>query len=161
MAGYVYLVEAIGTGLYKIGIASDLKDRFRALQTGCPYKLRLVHACQPTNPIAIEREFHVLFKRYRVIGEWFNLPLNEIKRLTTYMSLPLDTEESAREEVVKSLDVGDVNVKEPEPLTKEQIIELLLQGVSRSRIVKDYLGCKGVNYQKGLQMLNQILDGAV
>jgi len=99
-------------------------------------------------------------------SQWLDVSLPEVKRKVTDFrrgdNRSVSTANSVRPEFIDVRDVSQSNqTVSPNALTKEQIIELLLQGVSRSRIVKDYLGYKGVNYQKGLQTLNQILDGAV
>jgi hypothetical protein len=75
---YVITVDRPGTisGPVKIGVSSNVHGRLAALQTSCPYPLALVHAFEvPNGEIArdIERAFHVVQKRHRTSGEWFDL----------------------------------------------------------------------------------------
>lgn len=71
MSGIVYVVQAETGGPVKIGYSREggLKSRVASLQTGNPYKLRVVH----TEPGSVEdeRELHRTFRRYRMSGEWF------------------------------------------------------------------------------------------
>jgi hypothetical protein len=101
---FVYLIEAVGTGFYKIGVTVDLKARINGLQTSCPFRLRLVCACKATG-IQLEREFHKKFEQYREIGEWFALPKEVVKYATVLMSLPHEDEVGERESVIQSLNL--------------------------------------------------------
>lgn len=67
----VYFVLAEGTSppLVKIGFARDLKKRVESLSTGCPHPLKVVGYVP--GPIALEKELHARFSKFRVRGEWF------------------------------------------------------------------------------------------
>jgi len=66
---WVYLIEAQGTGLVKIGISINPDRRVKQLQTTSPAKLRLVSAFYGT--INCERRLHSRFAEHNVQGEWF------------------------------------------------------------------------------------------
>jgi hypothetical protein len=72
--GYVYLIHAVGTKKFKIGKSrANVLRRIDQLQSGSPIRLRYVyHACVD-DMNRIERELHLLFDRFRSIGEWFTL----------------------------------------------------------------------------------------
>lgn len=58
----------------KIGKSGNPEKRIKALQTGCPYKLKLLGSIKCKNnrdSINIEKAAHAFFGDYRVIGEWF------------------------------------------------------------------------------------------
>ena len=67
----IYLLNADNTNLYKIGCSINLKHRIKVLQTGCPYKLKLIHSVDgsPTG----EKKLHKLWNHLRKEGEWFEL----------------------------------------------------------------------------------------
>lgn len=72
---YLYLMHCQGTNQYKIGVSNDVEGRRRALQNASGFPVVLV-AFYKTKDKAfkVERQLHVLFDKYRTIGEWFEFP---------------------------------------------------------------------------------------
>lgn len=67
---FVYLLNAVSTNWYKIGYTrGDVKMRVASLQTGCPFKLRLVAVRSGTE--ITEASLHQAFWKQRGLGEWF------------------------------------------------------------------------------------------
>jgi hypothetical protein len=66
-----YIIEALGTGLHKIGRTDDIEQRWSGC-TDTPVKL-VIRAIFNSK---CERELHKLFGQYVQHGEWFALPLN-------------------------------------------------------------------------------------
>lgn len=62
-----YFVRHPNTGLIKIGKASCVKDRIKALQTGAGVELEIL-AVLPEN---VELKLHKKFSKLRRLGEWF------------------------------------------------------------------------------------------
>lgn len=54
----------------KIGIASNLQERLKAIQTCQPYEVRLLVAVPGGR--ALERQYHDRYKRHSLRGEWFS-----------------------------------------------------------------------------------------
>jgi hypothetical protein len=76
----VYFIQCGDGGPIKIGIAEDAEHRMAALQTGCPYKLRLLDTYRPYygfDARLFEAQLHALFAPHRMDGEWFH-PVDEI-----------------------------------------------------------------------------------
>ena len=96
-SSFVYLIQAIGTGFYKIGFTKDVGERLKSLQTGSPHLLRLISSCKSANASLLERDLHKLMEPYRQTHEWFELPIEEVKRLMLVMSLPCEDEEKEEE----------------------------------------------------------------
>ena len=74
-SAYVY---AIGReeGPVKIGITSALGGRLSTIQTGCPFKVDILHYCEmSTAEVAreIESDVHWVWKDRRLHGEWFDI----------------------------------------------------------------------------------------
>lgn len=82
----VYLLRT--SEAYKIGIAVDVSARIKALQSACPSSISLVKSWTPVDARACERLLHTRFGKYRVNGEWFNLPASELDWLTNLEDLP-------------------------------------------------------------------------
>lgn len=74
---------AHGSEYIKIGMTTNLKQRIRNLQSGCPFKLSLWATIRTENPIGIERYLIAKFSDFNVRGEWFSLPDDEIDSLLT------------------------------------------------------------------------------
>jgi predicted GIY-YIG superfamily endonuclease len=74
---FVYIVTASEfENIYKIGIAKDVEDRVRTMQTGCPFKLYAFKCYQVNDAVSVETMLHSFFHKKRLMGEWFRL--NEI-----------------------------------------------------------------------------------
>ncbi len=81
--------------LYKIGYSNNAKNRLKTLQTGNPRTLDIVWSVSVTDQleaIKLESYMHSKLANYNVGGEWFNLPLDEIKKA---FDLTLEYEEAA------------------------------------------------------------------
>ena len=69
--GWLYFIGG-SRGAIKVGITKGLPmDRLRALQTGNPTKLHLLHAEQVTDPAEAEGIAHTALTDYHVGGEWY------------------------------------------------------------------------------------------
>jgi len=66
----IYFVKS-ESGHIKIGYMKNGRKRMRLyeLQVGCPYKLTLIK--QIGGGYEKEAEIHKMFKRFRILGEWF------------------------------------------------------------------------------------------
>lgn len=73
-AGYVYLIEAVGSGRLKIGHGRSATVRFAALRTASPFPLRLLRAIPTADSAALERRLHARYAAFQVHGEWYALP---------------------------------------------------------------------------------------
>lgn len=66
---FVYFVQSGPDGPIKIGSASNVAARVRALQIGCPDRLRVLAVL--TGGLRKEHELHERFAESRKEGEWF------------------------------------------------------------------------------------------
>lgn len=79
MTRYIYV---IGTDQppYKVGIAKNPEHRLKALQTGHPQPLRIIHKI-PTDAKRthlLEAAMHRNMRHHRMTGEWFDMPLDKL-----------------------------------------------------------------------------------
>ena len=82
----VYLIT---DGEYvKIGVAHDIIDRVRKLQTGNAKKLIVLAYQKCPNAYSIEKALHKKYKHQKVSGEWYDI-LNQVDAGLTIQNLLL------------------------------------------------------------------------
>jgi len=74
---FVYLIQSLVDGNYKIGISVNPNKRTTTLQTGNSSKLKLIETYQSENASKIESTLHNHFGHMRKEGEWFDLSIEE------------------------------------------------------------------------------------
>ena len=82
--GWVYLLDAGGVR-YKIGHTVNLKHRLAEIGTSSPVPIRLHSYVMAKDAAQAERDLHRQFARYRVRGEWFEIPPRLVPRLQRLM----------------------------------------------------------------------------
>ena len=73
---YVYLIQSIDSGLYKIGISNNPNKRLKQLQTGNGESLKLIHSFKSNYPNKLETALHNRYSHLKKINEWFNFDLS-------------------------------------------------------------------------------------
>lgn len=74
--GFVYIIRASGTNRIKIGHSKDPEKRLASLTSPqMPFDLELVYKRWFIDAYALEQHIHKIFCRYRVKGEWFEIPI--------------------------------------------------------------------------------------
>lgn len=76
---FIYVLKS--NEYYKIGIAKDVAKRMRELQTGDPVKHLFVCSSFFKDAPRFEKCLHEAFAKYRVEGEWFELPPEKLEEL--------------------------------------------------------------------------------
>ena len=77
---YIYIIGG-NTPPYKVGISKNPQRRLKNLQTGSPYPLKihsLTETCI-TKTKLLETVIHRHLKFKRTSGEWFDVPLEDLK----------------------------------------------------------------------------------
>ena len=67
-----------GCSPIKIGVAKNIAERKRNLQTGNPLVLKLLGWIEVANAFELERQFHQHFKSAHARGEWFAIEPSDI-----------------------------------------------------------------------------------
>lgn len=76
---FVYILQSLEDGYYKIGVSKNPTKRIETLQTGNPSTLKLIETYQSDNARKIEKRLHRLYKYAKKEGEWFDLGVeNEV-----------------------------------------------------------------------------------
>jgi Meiotically up-regulated gene 113 len=81
--GYVYLIEAEGSGRIKIGRSFSAMIRLDTLATASPFPLKLLRRIETENASGLERALHRRYAKYKVHREWFALPPEVLTTLLT------------------------------------------------------------------------------
>jgi hypothetical protein len=71
--GFIYLIHAVGSNRYKIGLASDIPKRMSQLSKQSAFPLALIASHPSNNMPRDEGNWHKVFEKQRVHGEWFEL----------------------------------------------------------------------------------------
>ena len=74
--GFIYFIQC--HDFIKVGYAENVPVRLIALQTGCPYELKLIKSIKTDDVEGDERKVHQHWKRYEIRGEWFQVPEGEL-----------------------------------------------------------------------------------
>lgn len=81
--GCIYIVNARGTSLYKIGYASNVGERMHSMRTDSPLELDVIAVIPAREPRKMESRLHRKYEKKRVRGEWFNLSNDDVVELST------------------------------------------------------------------------------
>lgn len=82
--GFVYLIKANESPRCKIGFSKNPFGRIKELQKTCPFTLSILHLITTHDMVGVEKHFHIMFDKYRVNGEWFDLPSDAIECFANY-----------------------------------------------------------------------------
>lgn len=88
--GFIYIIKA--DKYVKIGVADDINYRLRQIQSTCPIRLEIINFWKINNTYHYEKFLHKRYKQYRVHGEWFALPADEL----IFLSKANDIEEALK-----------------------------------------------------------------
>lgn len=75
--GEIYVLWAVGTTLFKIGVSSDFNRRYRDLTSSSPLPLQVMKYAHCDNPHLLERHLHNMFADKLFKNEWFSLDQND------------------------------------------------------------------------------------
>lgn len=81
---YIYLIQCLEDGRYKIGISKHPEKRILQLQTGNSSELKLLAKYHTENYSYIEGVLHRRLSHYRKMGEWFDMSIKEEVEFTKY-----------------------------------------------------------------------------
>lgn len=74
---YVYLIQSLENGYYKVGISKHPQKRVNELQTGNSSKLKLIECYQSEYADKIERALQRRYSHLHKEGEWFDMSISE------------------------------------------------------------------------------------
>jgi hypothetical protein len=74
---YIYLIQSLEEGYYKIGVSKNPQRRIKELQTGNSSPLKLVETYQSEYADKIERTLQRRYSHLNKEGEWFDMSIQE------------------------------------------------------------------------------------
>lgn len=147
----VYLVNAQKTSFFKIGVTNNIKRRINDMQTGCPLKIKYVHAVYTEHGLEVENQLHSYASEYHVIGEWYELPFETVKRIILLMNLVCKEAPDCCREVGRLIErlpsLRTVYSTENE-LQLWESIKASLSTQSKTFVITNVLGCGGKYFNK-------------
>lgn len=106
MSGQLYIGYDRST-LFKIGITSDHKKRYKAFKTGNP-TFGYLFIFRVDNPAVAEIELHTKFSEKRIEGEWFQLGAEDLKWIwDRYASQPDRHPLEEMEQIIGTISTAD------------------------------------------------------
>lgn len=94
MRGYIYLIHAKGTNLYKIGLTTrSIEVRLKELNgKQSPHELLLRHSIEVEDVKVAEEYFHRVYRSYNYRNEWFKFSkakiFSVVRSMNSYNSKP-------------------------------------------------------------------------
>ena len=73
---YIYLIQSLEDGYYKIGVSKHPTCRLSALQTGNSSELKLIETYQSEYAHKIEKSLQRRYSYLKKEGEWFDMSIN-------------------------------------------------------------------------------------
>lgn len=74
---FIYLIQSLEEGYYKIGISKHPQKRLKELQTGNSSELKLIETYQSDYANQIETALHNRYHHMNKEGEWFDMSIQE------------------------------------------------------------------------------------
>lgn len=74
---FVYLMQSLENGYYKIGISKNPNTRLKQLQTGNSSKIKIIETFESDLARNIETTLHNRYSHIKKNGEWFDLALED------------------------------------------------------------------------------------
>ncbi|MGL5049585.1 MAG: GIY-YIG nuclease family protein [Fusobacteriaceae bacterium] len=113
---YLYVIQN-EVGRVKIGITSELKKRFGALETGGGLEIVKKFYVEEKNKEALEKSLHKTFEEYRTLGEWFNIDIGSVLKKLIQLGYKINIfheykKETVQEMVVKFNEFTDIEKEE-------------------------------------------------
>lgn len=82
--GYVYIMKVKGHNVCKIGCSTDVERRRKTLQAKHGFELEVIAKYYDSdNYTSLEVYCHCKYSKYKLSGEWFLLPDDEIERIAS------------------------------------------------------------------------------
>lgn len=117
---HVYFIKNTFTNNYKIGKTKNLDKRLKQLQTGCDSQLIIYKYIETIN-FKTETHIHNYFKKYKILGEWYNITSNDIDKIIELIDGSHNYEKLSMKDLRLVAKINNIKAN----LRKDQIIELL------------------------------------
>lgn len=72
---YIYLIQSLEDGFYKVGVSKHPKKRIKQLQTGNSSELKLIETYQSEHAHMVEKSLQRRYSYLKKEGEWFDMSI--------------------------------------------------------------------------------------
>lgn len=86
-SGYLYVLNARGTDLYKIGISGNINRRLRDISASSPLPILMCFSILIKNPHQQEAFLHKYYSDFYFKNDWFSLSQEKFKELHSFFDL--------------------------------------------------------------------------
>ena len=83
--GFLYVLNAIGTSLYKIGISHEFNRRFKDISANSPLPLSVCICAKMGKPQIAEKYLHEKYNHLYFKNDWFNLQHNDFEDIRLFI----------------------------------------------------------------------------
>lgn len=99
--GAVYFLKMNKVDAVKIGYSnqSDVFGRVTEIKTYCPYGAELIGFISSYDAFRLEKEIHERFKAFRLKGEWFDVSIEQCKKLIDFYTTVQESNERQEFEI--------------------------------------------------------------
>ena len=144
----VYIIKNIDIPRIKIGISQNISERIKTLQNAGGCRMELIwSSCLIYNANYIEKLLHDRFKKYRYLGEWFNINQDEV--VLEAISLIAEIGEKEREKQLPRYNKPvPMQKKAPEIIQKKPTTQVKSLNINKYKRIKPgiYMDTKGIIY---------------
>jgi hypothetical protein len=97
MTHYLYIIGS-DSPPYKVGVSKNPRNRLQTLQTGHPERLQIHYTVETRSrqPKLLETAVHRNIRQHNVNGEWFNMPLEQLKLELDYILIRYEDDPTLR-----------------------------------------------------------------
>jgi len=74
---YIYLIQSLEDGHYKIGVSKHPQKRLKQLQTGNSSELKIIETFQTEIPFQVEKTLQRRYSHFHKEGEWFDMSITQ------------------------------------------------------------------------------------
>lgn len=91
-ATLVYFVGCPKEGIYKLGMTTNFRQRFRILHAHNPFHLEVLATTErmaESEAIALEAKYHKMLTPFRTKGEWYRMSEEDVKIIVNKLRPPM------------------------------------------------------------------------
>lgn len=115
--GCVYFFKHIGLNPIKIGYSSSASpiNRFDQFKTYAPFGAELIGFIMTYKPEELENKLHKKYSSHRMMGEWFDIKIEDVKREISFYSNIEDVREKNEFEILWAKKKNNIKTSDPVP----------------------------------------------
>ena len=81
----VYVFKIVHDNLYKIGKSTYPNNRFKEVNSSCPYEMIILNTYKVNYPNIVEKRLQDHFKEHNIKAEWFRLTDEQVSNIPKHI----------------------------------------------------------------------------